>query len=149
MEQNVADVPRRWTEALNRSDLEAADMTFTADCPIHISASAEVLVGPTAFKEYVRVFLQAFPDLQFNVEDQVVMGDKVAQRWRATGTHMRSLPGIAPTRKKVTVHGMTVDRVADGRIVERWELWDEASMLRQIGAMPSPGTQSLADSEIV
>ena len=38
------------------------------------------------------------------------------------------------TGTAVTVSGMAVGRLRDGRLVERWGVWDTPGLLRQIGA---------------
>jgi predicted ester cyclase len=40
---------------------------------------------------------------------------------------------VPPTGKSVRIDGLILDRVADGKVVERWEQWDQMGMLRQLG----------------
>jgi predicted ester cyclase len=44
--------------------------------------------------------------------------------------------GIAPTGKQVTLSGMMIDRIVNGKIVEEWEEWDSLGMMRQLGVVP-------------
>jgi predicted ester cyclase len=66
-------------------------------------------------------------------------GDKIAARWTATGTHGGDLMGIPPTGRQATWSGMTVYRLAEGKIVEAWWSKDMFSLLTQLGVIPSPG----------
>jgi predicted ester cyclase len=77
--------------------------------------------------------LAAFPDLRLSIEDQIVAGDKVATRWVAEGTNRAPLGHVPATGRRVRVGGLVLDRVADGRVVERWEVWDQAGMMQQLG----------------
>jgi predicted ester cyclase len=77
----------------------------------------------------------AFPDVHFEVEDQVESGDAVAMRWSAVGTHTRPLGNIPPTGKRARVDGIVINRLAGGKVVERWEQWDQTALLRQLGVM--------------
>jgi predicted ester cyclase len=77
--------------------------------------------------------LRAFPDLHLTIEDQLVEGDRVAFRWSATGTHTGPLGAAPPTGKSVALDGLILDRLADGKVVERWEQWDQSLMLQQLG----------------
>ena len=122
-----------WIDGLNRGDVSVADRVFAADCVIHINGSPDPNLGVAGFQQMVAGLLAAFPDLRFAIEDQVVAGDKVATRWVAEGTHSAPLGPVAATGRRVRVEGHILDRVTDGRIVERWEQWDEAGMMRQLG----------------
>ncbi len=42
---------------------------------------------------------------------------------------------MEPTGRKVTIEGMVMDRYVDGKIADRWELWDQAWVLQQLGAL--------------
>lgn len=127
-------VPQRaWIEGLNRGDVSAADRVFASDCVIHINGSPEPNLPVSGFKEMMRGLLGAFSDLRLTVEDQIVAGDKVATRWTAEGTHSGPLGPVPATGRRVRVSGLILDRVADGKIAERWEQWDQMAMLQQLG----------------
>ena len=71
-------------------------------------------------KQILGVFRSAFPDLQVTTEEIIAEGDKVVSRWTARGTHQGELMSIAPTGKEVTITGIDVLRIAEGKVVERW-----------------------------
>ena len=77
--------------------------------------------------------LVAFPDLHVTVEDQIVSGNKVAFRWVAKGTHYGPLGETQPTGKQVQIDGLIIDHLAGDQVVERWEMWDQMAMLKQLG----------------
>jgi predicted ester cyclase len=62
--------------------------------------------------------------------------DKVAVRWSADMTHTGGDLGIPPSHRKVHVTGMTMVRIANGKVVEGWDNWDQLALMRQIGAVP-------------
>jgi steroid delta-isomerase-like uncharacterized protein len=95
--------------------------------------------GPEGAKQYDALLREAFPDLQITVEDQIAEGDKTVTRWTFQGTHKGQFQGMPPTGKQVTMSGMTIFRVANGKIVEGWNNPDLLSMLQQLGAVPAPG----------
>jgi steroid delta-isomerase-like uncharacterized protein len=131
--ESVLEYERVWVEGLNRGDVSAADAVFAPDCVVHITGVAEPLRGVGPLKELFAGLLRAFPDVHLTIEDQLVQGDRVAFRWRASGTHTGPLGTAAPTGKPVALDGLIVDRVADGRVHERWEQWDQSLMLQQLG----------------
>jgi len=131
--ESVMEHERIWIEGLNRGDVSAADTVFAPDCVVHITGVAEPIRGVGPWKELLTGLLRAFPDLHFTIEDQLVQGDRVAFRWRATGTHTGPLGAAPPTGKPVALDGLILDRVADGKVLERWEQWDQSLMLQQLG----------------
>jgi predicted ester cyclase len=138
-EENLALI-RRTVEAFNRGDLAGVDALFAADYVDHDPGRAGLPPGPEGVKQAWRLFRAAFPDLHASIEDTVVAGDKVAVRGVVRGTHRGDLLGIAPTGRVVTVPLLDINRIAAGRLAERWGLIDMLGLLQQVGAAPAPGT---------
>ena len=124
---------KRWVDGLNRGDVSGADAAFAADCVVHITGTADPVVGVAAWKAFVQAFLTAFPDIQFTMQDQVVNGNRVAMRWVAHGTHTGPLGPLPPTGRSISIDGLIMDRIEDGRVVERWEQFNQPVMLQQLG----------------
>lgn len=131
--ESVMEYQRIWIEALNRGDLSVADAVFMPDCVVHITGVADPIRGVGPWKELLGGLLRAFPDLHFTMEDQLVQGDRVAFRWHATATHTGPLGPAPATGKRIAIDGLIVDRVAGGKVRERWEQWDQTLMLQQLG----------------
>jgi steroid delta-isomerase-like uncharacterized protein len=129
----VTDYERLWVEGLNRGDVSVADEAFARDCVVHITGIAEPIRGVEAWKQVVAGLLAAIPDLHFTLDDQIAVGDKCAFRWHARGTHTGPFGPIPATGRAVSFDGLILDRVVDGRVVERWEQWDQSLMLQQLG----------------
>jgi len=98
--------------------------------------------GPEGAKQLVNLYRAAFPDLQFTYEDQIAEGDKVVSCWTARGTHKGDLMGIPPTGKQATITGITIMRIANGKIAEDWANFDVFGMLQQLGAIPAATSAS-------
>ncbi len=112
-------------------------------CPSRTRCPAAVR-GPDAVRQEVQMYVRAFSDLRFEVEQILSSGDYVTMRWMATGTHDGELMGIPPTNKRVVTHGCTVEEVRNGKAVREWVYWDTGNLLRQIGVLPSPSTSVAA-----
>ena len=69
-------------------------------------------------------------------EDVFAEGDRVVVRFTAKGTHKGDLMGVAPSGKPIVVTGISIVRIAGGKIVEEWESFDQLGMMQQIGAIP-------------
>lgn len=92
--------------------------------------------GREAYRQYVPGTLAAFPDFHITVEELLAEGDLVVFRSTATGTHLGPLGQIPATGKAWVVGGIVIRRIADGKIVELWQLNDMLSLLMQIGLVP-------------
>ena len=88
------------------------------------------------------MYLTAFPDLHFTVEDLIAEGDKVVARLTVRGTQQGAFMGIPPTGKHVTVTGIDINRLAGGKSVEHWLNMDTLGLLQQLGVIPAPGQAS-------
>ena len=94
-------------------------------------------VGPSVYRKEVERFLAAFPDLKFTVYETISDKDKLVVSWTITGTHKGVFLGIAPTNKKVSMNGITIHQVADGKILESTAVWDTLGLVQQLGvALP-------------
>jgi predicted ester cyclase len=87
-------------------------------------------------KAFVARYREAFPDARSTVEDQVAEDDKVVTRWRARGTHRGQLGPIAATGRQFEMDGVTIERIAVGKIAEVWVARDELGLLGQLGVLP-------------
>jgi steroid delta-isomerase-like uncharacterized protein len=92
--------------------------------------------GPQGIKEFITAYLTGFPDGRITIDEQLAEGDLVATRWTGRGTHQGELMGIPPTGKQVTVSGITISHVKNGKVVEEWSNWDTLGMLQQLGVVP-------------
>src|SRR5260370_14345557 len=82
-------------------------------CPSRTRCPAAVR-GPDAVRQEVQMYVRAFSDLRFEVEQILSSGEYLTMRWMATGTHDVELVGIPPTYKRVVTHGCTVEDVRTG-----------------------------------
>jgi steroid delta-isomerase-like uncharacterized protein len=132
MDDRNGEVMRRAFERImERGDVTAIDELFASDFAGHDTAGGTF--GREEFREGVIAMLSAFSDREVEIADQVVAGDKVATRWLATGVHSGDLNGIPATGRSVRLTGISIDRIAGGKIVESWEVTDDAGLLRQLG----------------
>jgi steroid delta-isomerase-like uncharacterized protein len=125
-------------EVWGQGDLALADVLLAPDCIDHTPGPGLTpdRAGHHRLLQQVRT---AFPDAHFMLEDVVVEGDRVVDRWTMDATHSGPLGGIAPTGKRVRLTGMDIFRVAEGQIVELWHLENTLSLLQQLGVVPGPG----------
>jgi steroid delta-isomerase-like uncharacterized protein len=141
--QENKDIARRWWEALNqRTAPQLIDETYASDYVLHDPSLAEPVQGVEGVREFVRSVLSAFPDAQYTIESLIAEGDRVAQHISVRGTHKAEFQGIAATGKQVAVWVMVISRIANGKIVEEWQMFDALGMLKQMGVIPEESPAS-------
>ena len=128
---------RRFFEAFNAGDLDGVEAVFAPNAVVHNSGAPDPL-NLEGFRQLAAVFLAAFPGGQHSIDDIIAEGDKVVMRITYRGAHTGDLMGIPPTGKHVAVSAMTIDQIANGKIVETWRLFDQMGMMQQIGVIPTP-----------
>jgi steroid delta-isomerase-like uncharacterized protein len=135
-EENKAIVRRMTEEFYNQGNIESADQFFAASYVHHDPASPQVrdLEG---LKEALRAFLAGCPDLHITTDELVGEGDKVLKRWTYHCTHTGDLSGMPPTGNRITMSGLELFRLADGKIAESWLAYDNLSLLQQLGVIPA------------
>jgi steroid delta-isomerase-like uncharacterized protein len=133
VEENVALMRRWFQEVWNEGrvqtiyDLLAEDIHgWGQDLP-----GVEIRKPADFVKLYDRIH-GAFPNQKLTVEDAFGSGDKVVVRWSSVMTHTGDHLGVAASHKTVHITGMTIARIANGKIVEGWDNWDQLAMMQQI-----------------
>jgi steroid delta-isomerase-like uncharacterized protein len=141
---NKRVVVRILDEFWGKGNVGVLDEVLAADCVNYEQSNPEVR-GKEACKQWAdgvrRTNLQGFPDVEIALEDLVAEGDKVAKRWIFRGTHTGEYAGIPPTGKQVTMRGITLYRLAGGKVTELYWNYDVFGLLQQLGAIAAPGQQ--------
>ena len=87
----------------------------------------------------IRMWNAAFGDTLFTIEEQIAEGDKVATRVMMRSVHNRGdFQGLPPTGKEITSDAVTIERIRDGKIVERRVTHDWLGIMQQLGLIPPP-----------
>jgi steroid delta-isomerase-like uncharacterized protein len=143
-EKSKEIVQRIFTEIFSQGKLDAADELFAPEFVPHIvnPLPGQPPRGPEAVRWYARVLRHAFPDLHVSVEHMIAEDDVVASRVTWTGTHTGQFVYLPPTGKRIKVEGITMERVANDKLVEHWGEWNQAELMLQLGILPGPeGTE--------
>ena len=136
MAQENSALIRRWFEEVwNKGRMEAIDEMASPDVIGHGQAQHDTDIGLKEFRTFAESLRTAFPDFKVTIDQVIEQGDKVVARWTTVMTHKGEFLGVAPTGKKVTITGTSIQRIVDGKIVEGWDNWDQLGLLVQIGAV--------------
>ena len=137
-EANKASVRRFYDEVFNTKNRAAID-AFIAPNHVDHAAPPGTPGGLAGAKQTITMYLTAFPDLHFTVEDTIAEGDQVVARLTARGTQQGAFMGIPPTGKQATVTAIDINRIVGGKSVEHWLEMDTLGLLQQLGVLPAPG----------
>jgi steroid delta-isomerase-like uncharacterized protein len=137
-EENKAIIRRYTEEVWSKGNLAVVDEIFATNYVAHNPLPGQT-PGVNGLKQSVTMVRAAFPDWHATVEDMIAEEDKVVNRWSARGTHQGEFMGIAPTGKQITLTGISIQRIAGGKIVEDWLQADMMGMMQQLGVVPPPG----------
>jgi steroid delta-isomerase-like uncharacterized protein len=135
--ENAAFIRRWFEEVWNKKRVDAIDDMASPDLVGHGQAQHGFDMGRDQFKQFARDVIAAFPDIHVNIQVIVSEGDLVAARWVATMTHKAPYIGIAATGRTVNISGTSIARIANAKVVEGWDNWDQLALLVQIGAVPA------------
>ena len=134
-EANKQLIHRWFDEVWNNGRADAIEELFDENGIAHGLSEdpANPIKGPQGYRPFYEVFRRAFPNLKVIVEDTVAEGDKVAARCSVRGKHEGEFMGRAASQAPVEFTGITIVRIADGKIVEAWNNFDFMVMYKQIG----------------
>jgi len=137
LKENKAIVRRLAEEGFNKGNLGIFDELVAPDFVNHNPSPG---LPPTreGWKQSAARFRVGFPDLHLQIKDEIAEGDRVVIRFTAHGTHQNEVIGIPATGKEMNVVGISILRIADGKIAERWEEADFLGMMVQLGVIPPP-----------
>lgn len=130
-------VVREHMETENRLDFEATLRTF-AHPRYELIATGEVFDGPDAVRGYYAASRAAFPDQRNTIHALHHTDDGVIVEFDLLGTHRGPMRGIPPTGREFTCRMIALFLFDAGdRIVCERVYFDSATILRQLGMLPS------------
>lgn len=135
LEENKQLVRRWFDEVWNNGRADAIEEMFDENGIAHGLSDdpANPITGPKGYRPFYNVLRQAFPNMKVVIEDMIAEGDKVTARCSVHGKHEGDGLGIAATQSPIDFTGITIVRIANGKIVEAWNNFDFARMNKQVG----------------
>jgi len=134
IEQNKLVVRRFLEEVVNTGDVARLAEFISPDCNESNDPTGRS-TGLKSMRAHVLGVRATYPDLRVSVVQQIAEGEWVATRVVGQGTHGGEWMGIAPTHKRVTISGVNLDRVVDGKIAEHGGAANMFEALLEVGAI--------------
>lgn len=138
-EENKAIVRRYFDEVRNQGRYELVGELFDPSYEVNRPGLPAGIEGFRAMDAATRT---VFPDCHWTIEDQRAEGEHVMTYWTLRGTHLGEWRGVAATGRPVTMRGITVHRLVNGRIAGRYGVVEDLDVLRQLGVAQVPGAAS-------
>jgi predicted ester cyclase len=134
MTHDIRALSREWFERVwnQRDESAITDLASPQLVCRGLGEEGQSVQGLDEFKQFRSAFVNAFPDLKVRVEDVLVDGDQSAIRLSFTGTLTGDGIGIAPNGRTFFSTAIVIVRWKNGQIVEAWNEFDGAGMMRQL-----------------
>ncbi len=128
---NAALVRRIGDDVWNAKKFEAIPEIYSADYASYTNGVRDSLSGPGGVETGIKAILAEYPDAKVTTEEVVANADHAATRWTFTGTN-------AATGKTVKIEGISIGRIADGKLVENHATYDLLAPSLASGATLTP-----------
>ena len=128
-EMNKAVARRVFEEIFNQGKFEVADEIYAKDFVNHGLHRDASLQEDQAAARWEKA---ALPNLTMTTGPMVAEGDLVSVVWILHGTNTVSTGWLPATGVKIELRGITIWRVADGKLHEEWTAFDTFRVIRQI-----------------
>ncbi|MFJ9565096.1 ester cyclase [Streptomyces fuscichromogenes] len=135
LESNKQLVTRYYEELLNEGRLDIVEDLFTAEFLAEQQPEVGELRGRAAVEQAVTAYREGFSDFHEDVVHLLAEGDLVAARFRFTGTHDGTFLKVEPTGRQVSMIGMEIFRVENGKIADVWYAEPLHELFEQLGAI--------------
>ncbi len=135
--EQVRTLVRRLEDAMNTRRLELLDDVLAPDVVRHCQATPHLsITDREQFKQFLRQDAETFPDNVQTFTQVLVDGDRAAVWATYEGTQTGPMGPFPPSGEKARFDFAGVFRIRDGRIAEMWLVWDNVTVLSQLGHLP-------------
>lgn len=117
-----------------RRDAVALARGFAEDAVV-VSPMFATVQGRKAIEASYKSLFNAFPDWEMHAEEPIIDGNRIAQLFRVTATHVNDLFGLPGTGRRVEFPCMIIMRIENGMIAHERRIYDFAGVLMQIGIL--------------
>ena len=137
VEANIKMYTHTWDEIVNHGKLDLFnDSNFTKDVVMHTNPD---ITGIDNARAYYANYLTGFSNITFTIKDVFGQGDKLVKHWNFSGDNTGLFFGMPATGKHVSIDGVTLVRMQNGKIAEERDFLDNLDLMTQLGQIPAPG----------
>jgi steroid delta-isomerase-like uncharacterized protein len=123
--------------ALNKHDVEKFLSFHTDDAILESVPDGSVARGKDQLRAVINGYIGGMSDFKMEMTSFTGSGNRQCEEWIVTGTHNGTFQGIPASGNKVSFRGILVRELKRGKTSRVINYFDSASMMRQMGALPS------------
>lgn len=136
LERNIAVVREYHERVWIHGDLGALTDCWSADAAVEITGFEGSALD--TLREDILRYQGAFTEVEALIHDLIAQHDQVVLSWETSGRHVGPYGSVAATGRIITMTGIDIFRVVDGRIVQCRSFWDGLSVYEQMGVLTAP-----------
>lgn len=133
-----AAVAEQWIAGWNSRNPDQLLHLFTGDVFYEDVAFGEASHGTAELRKFADDYFQAVPDLELKLLRATIHNGHGTIEWTLSGTDK----GMFKTGKKFSVRGVSVIDLRDGKIFRNLDFYDSATIMRQVGLLPTPASDA-------
>ncbi|HMF95597.1 MAG TPA: SpoIIE family protein phosphatase [Vicinamibacterales bacterium] len=126
----------RVRDAYQRFDPKALSANYTDDCSVESPIGGRV-EGRAGVEHIARITFDAFPDFRVEIEETLVIGDRVVVTLTIHGTDTGGLFGFPPTGRRIRVPSVFLLTIRGGQIAHERRTYDFSGFLLQLTGVGS------------
>lgn len=131
------EIVHRFGQVWTAGGLSVLDTLAAPDIVVFYAGMPEPIRSAEGFRQFLSdEWYAGLPDVQRTEDELLAEGGRVAARWTCRGTHEGDLFGVPATGKSVSLSGISIYRIIDGKVVEENGVSDLLGLLQQLGAHP-------------
>ena len=132
---NIKMYTHTWDEIINHGKLDLFnDSNFTKDVAMHTNPDR---IGIDSARAYYANYLTGFSNIKFTIKDVFGQGNKLVKYWNFSGDNTGVFFGMPATGKHVSIEGVTLVRMQNGKIAEERDFLDNLDLMTQLGQIPA------------
>lgn len=135
IQSNKEVIRKIYEEALNKRDIALLQQLISEEY-----TGIDGSKGPVGFQGPAMGVIKAFPDAQWHIEELLGEDDRVVIRWRIEGTHHAYFQNVPPTGNRISVTGMGIYQLKEGKVTATQIQTDRFSFLQQLDVLPADVT---------
>lgn len=142
LEKDLQMYEQVWDAVINKGEIDKINTTYF-DENITGIANPGNIVGIENFKAYYQNHLTGFSEREFSIKNIFGQDDNIVKHWQFKGKHTGTFFGIQATGKTVSIEGVTLVKMKNGRIAQEQDFMDNTVFLQQLGLISNPENLSL------
>jgi steroid delta-isomerase-like uncharacterized protein len=135
--ENKALAQRFYNEVINSHNVAGVKSFVTTDFIDHNPSPGHTGKGLDDLVAQLNEMFTALPDFHVTADLLVAEEDTVVTYLTMTGTNTGPFLNMPASNKPVKINGIDIVRIKDGKATERWGVFDDLSMMTQMGMVSS------------